>query len=512
MLAPFAQFWRLCRIAWVFYRFGLEDVLLEQAGQRRWQRFWRALFFFRPLKQPGPMRLRLALESLGPLFVKFGQALSTRQDLFPEAMIQELSLLQEHVPPFSGVREHLKRIYGKPPEEVFLSFSETPVASASVAQVHEARLPDGRRVAVKVLRPSIRKMVAHDIAWMRQGSRMLEWLWKEARLLRAREVVEEFAKNLDFELDLLHEAANASHLRHNFLHDPRIMIPEMHWDFCHKEVLVMDFVEGIPVTHTGRLRDAGVDLKRLARVGVEIFFAQVARDRFFHADMHPGNLLVNARGQYVALDFGIMGSLNETDLGYLMESVMGLWRRDYRRVALVQVQAGWAPADTPVDDFAEALRTVGEPLFDKPLKEISLGLVLTRVFALARRYRVQIQPQLLLLQKTVVNVEGLGRTLDPDIDIFEVGKPLLESWGWRGKWVKSLAETFFAEARAWPVILPALPRLAFEALSSQKPGLAQTRKKPSLSSRMLWFLLGVFCSAALFMVFSDWPSGCAAGR
>jgi ubiquinone biosynthesis protein len=419
------------------------------------------------LSAPRAVRLRHALEALGPIFVKFGQVLSTRRDLIPPDIAEELARLQDQVPPFPGadVERILAAAYGKLRTQVFARFDLTPIASASVAQVHIGALPDGTEVAVKVLRPGIADVISKDVALLDAGAVLLEWLWLDGKRLKPREVVAEFARHLEDELDLMREAANASQLRRNFHKSPLLAIPEIHWDYCSTEVMVMERMHGIPVSAVTEMRAQGIDIPKLARAGVEIFFTQVFRDGFFHADMHPGNILVAPNGQYVALDFGIMGSLTETDKQYLARNFIAFFRRDYRRVAEVHVESGWAPPGTRVEEFETAIRAVCEPIFDKPLKEISFGKVLLRLFQTSRRFNIEIQPQLVLLQKTLLNVEGLGRDLDPDLDLWQTAKPFLERWmseqiGWRGL-VRRIGE----ELPFWSELLPQLPRLTEQFLA-----------------------------------------------
>ena len=459
------HFFRLLRIVAVSIRYGLDELLLS--GGRG--DFVRALFFWRTLDEPRAVRLRRALEALGPIFVKFGQVLSTRRDLLPPDLAEELAKLQDRVPPFpaADAMAILERVYGRPAAEVFTEFSAEPVASASVAQVHFARLPDGSEVAVKVLRPGIARVIAGDLALLHAGATLIEWLWADGRRLRSHEVVNEFAKHLEVELDLLREASNASQLRRNFEHSPLLLVPRVHWDYCSSEVMVMERMHGTPVSQVAALRAQGVDIPRLARAGVEIFFTQVFRDGFFHADMHPGNILVTPDGRYVALDFGIMGTLTDIDKNYLAQNFLAFFRRDYRRVAEVHIESGWAPKGTRLDDFESAIRAVCEPIFAKPLSEISFGRLLLRLFQTSRRFNIQVQPQLVLLQKTLLNIEGLGRDLDPGLDLWQTAQPYLERWmseqvGWRG-----LVEGIRQEAPYWSTILPQLPRLLHQALAEQ---------------------------------------------
>jgi ubiquinone biosynthesis protein len=462
---------RLLKILLVGVRYGLDEFLLGHERMAGLRAVINSALFWRVLTEPRAVRLRLALEELGPIFVKFGQVLSTRRDLLPSDIADELAKLQDRVQPFPAeeVMAILQRVYGKPAGQVFRDFSPLPIASASVAQVHLAALPDGTEVAVKVLRPGISLVIAKDLALLHAGASLMEWLWADGRRLRPHEVVDEFAKHLEVELDLLREASNASQLRRNFEDSPLLLVPAVHWDYCLSEVMVMERMHGTPVSQVAALRAQGVDIPRLARAGVEIFFTQVFRDGFFHADMHPGNILVATEGEmsgrYVALDFGIMGTLTDIDKNYLAQNFLAFFRRDYRRVAEVHIESGWAPKDTRVDDFESAIRAVCEPVFAKPLKEISFGRVLLRLFQTSRRFNIQVQPQLVLLQKTLLNVEGMGRDLDPDLDLWETAKPYLERWmaeqvGWRG-----LVERIRQEAPYWSTVLPQLPRLVHQALA-----------------------------------------------
>ena len=466
---------RLVRIVTVALRFGLDDILLAHERVRGLRPWLHRLLFWRDLSRPRAVRLRLALETLGPIFVKFGQMLSTRRDILPPDIADELAKLQDRVPPFPAeeVIATLRRCYRKPLDEVFAQFDRTPIASASVAQVHFAQLPDGTPVAVKVLRPGIEAVIAHDLALMDTAAGLVERLSADARRLRPRAVVAEFEKTLHDELDLTREAANCSQLRRNFLHSPLLLVPEVHWDYTTAEVLVMERMAGIPIGRIDELERAGIDRKRLARAGVEIFFTQVFRDGYFHADMHPGNIFVATdpanHGKYIALDFGIMGTLSETDKSYLAQNFLAFFRRDYHRVATAHIESGWVPADTRVDELEAEIRVVLEPVFDRPLREISLGKVLVSLFRASRRFNVEVQPQLTLLQKTLLAVEGLGRQLDPDLDLWVTAKPFLERWmqdqiGW-----PALSRRLLAEAPYIVAALPELPRLVHQKLLAPAP-------------------------------------------
>ena len=461
------RFFRLLKILAVSFRFGLDEFFLSHERLRLLRPVVRAATFWRKLDRARGERLRLALEALGPIFVKFGQMLSTRRDLLPPDIADELAKLQDQVPPFpsSIALKTLEEVYGKPVNEVFLLFDAEPVASASIAQVHLAVLHDGTEVAVKILRPGIAPVIAHDIALMDTGALLLEAVWPDAKRLKVREVVSEFARHLDDELDLMREASNCSQLRRNFLDSPLLLVPEVYWDYCYSSVMVMQRVKGTPISHVAVLREQGVDIPRLARVGVEIFFTQVFRDGYFHADMHPGNIFVGSDGRYIAVDFGIMGTLTDEDKNYLAQNFLAFFRRDYKRVAEAHVEAGWAPKNTRVNDFETAIRAVCEPIFDKPLSEISFGRVLLRLFQTSRQFNVEIQPQLVMLQKTLLNIEGLGRDLDPNLDLWTTAKPYLENWmaeqlGWRG-----FSHRLRKEATSWAVIMPQFPRLMHHALT-----------------------------------------------
>ncbi|ODU12148.1 MAG: ubiquinone biosynthesis regulatory protein kinase UbiB [Thiobacillus sp. SCN 64-35] len=462
---------RLVRIAHVALKFGLEEFFLGRARARPLRGLARVLLFWRPIREPRAVRLRRALEALGPIFVKFGQLLSTRRDLVPRDLADELALLQDRVPPFDSraAIATVEAALRKPIGEAFAEFDPVPVASASVAQVHFARLPDGKPVAVKVLRPGIGSVITHDVSLLYVLAGLIERLFADGRRLRPREVVAEFEKHLEDELDLMREAANCSQLRRNFRDSPLLAVPEVYWDGCAKDVMTMDRMDGIPVSQIERLRESGVNIPRLAATGVEIFFTQVFRDGFFHADMHPGNILVRPGSeQYIALDFGIMGTLTEVDKQYLARNFLAFFRRDYKGVAQAHLESGWVPPDTRVDELEAAVRAVCEPVFDRPLKEISFGRVLLQLFQASRRFNVEIQPQLVLLQKTLLNIEGLGRQLDPELDLWKTAKPYLERWmneqvGWR-----ALVRNLRDEAPKWAGLLPQLPRLAHQALNENR--------------------------------------------
>ena len=457
---------RLVKILWIALRFGLDEFALPQ-GTRTFRVPW-----FRALAEPRAVRLRRALETLGPIFVKFGQVLSTRRDLIPADIADELAKLQDQVPPFPGelAVAEVERAFGRPIAQVFESFDPVPVASASVAQVHLAALPGGREAAVKILRPGMLPVIAEDLALLDTAAGLIERFLADGRRLKPREVVAEFARHLSEELDLMREAAHASQLRRNFPDSPLLVVPEVYWDWCTSTVMTMQRMHGTPVSQVEELRRQGVDIKRLARTGVEIFFTQVFRHGFFHADMHPGNILVTPEGRYVALDFGIMGTLTETDKQYLAQNFLGFFQRDYARVARAHLEAGWVPADTRADEFEGAIRAVCEPFFDRPLGEISFGRALVRLFQTSRRFNVEIQPQLVMLQKTLLNIEGLGRQLDPELDLWTTAKPFLEKWMREQVGFKGLLRALRSEAPHWATMLPQLPRLVHRVLADDRVG------------------------------------------
>ncbi|WON85712.1 ubiquinone biosynthesis regulatory protein kinase UbiB [Chromobacterium haemolyticum] len=464
---------RFIKIVGTCYRFGLDDFLEGHSKLGFIHKLFALLPRRRDASAPLPQRVRLALESLGPIFVKFGQVLSTRRDLLPPDYADELARLQDQVPPYDGLqaREMIERSLGRKVDELYVDFDNTPVASASVAQVHKAwlRQPDGgrgREVAVKVLRPGIQPVIEQDLALMATLAGWVEKLFTDGKRLKPREVVAEFDKYLHDELDMMHEAANASQLRRNFKNSDMLIVPEVFYDYTSRDVLTLEWMHGIPVGQVDRLREAGVDLSKLSRFGVEIFFTQVFRHGFFHADMHPGNIFVAADGRYIALDFGIVGTLTDTDKHYLAVNFLAFFNRDYHRVATAHIESGWVPKDTRAEELEAAVRTVCEPIFEKPLSEISFGMVLLRLFETSRRFNVEIQPQLVLLQKTLLNIEGLGRQLDPNLDLWDTAKPFLTKWmneqiGWRG-----LLRTLKHEAPQWATTLPTLPRKLNDALSS----------------------------------------------
>jgi ubiquinone biosynthesis protein len=440
---------------------------------------WRYLV---PVTQARGVRLRLALESLGPVFVKFGQMLSTRRDLLPTDVADQLKYLQDRVPAFSSEEAIIliEKALGKPLTELFAEYDKEPLASASVAQVHSAVLFSGEKAVVKVIRPGIEKTIKKDVALLFTLARILEALWAEGKRLHLVEVVAEYELSLADELDLRKEAANASQLRRNFEQSDILYIPEIYWDYTRQNVLVMERIAGIPVADIEQLNTQNVNMKLLAERGVEIFFTQVFRDSFFHADMHPGNIFVAHNSgddpQYIAVDFGIVGSLTLEDQSYLARNLLAFFTRDYRQVAQLHIDSGWVPAGTNVTAFETAIRSVCEPIFEKPLKDISFGQVLLGLFQTARRFNMEVQPQLVLLQKTLLNIEGLGRQLYPELDLWQTGQPYLEAWMKERAGPKAVMKTIMQQAPDWIEKLPLLPQLAFDALQQSKQQSFLTRQ------------------------------------
>jgi ubiquinone biosynthesis protein len=474
---------RLFKIARVFALYRL-DTFIQEAPLPGYLRF---LLLFLPsrwfirARAPRGERLRLALEALGPVFIKFGQMLSTRRDLLPDDLAVELARLQDRVPPFSSAeaREIIERSLGRTVTELFAEFQVDPIASASVAQVHGARLHDGREVVVKVIRPGIASVIRQDVGLLYLLAHLVQRLWSEGRRLRPVEVVSEYEQTIFDELDLRKEAANGSQLRRNFEGSEMLYVPEVYWDLTRQNVLVMERIYGIPVADTDQLRQREIDMKVLAERGVEIFFTQVFRDSFFHADMHPGNIFVSpdnpASPRYIAVDFGIIGALTPEDQSYLARNILAFFKRDYRQVAQLHIDSGWVPADTNVNAFETAIRSVCEPIFEKPLKDISFGMVLLGLFQTARRFNMEVQPQLVLLQKTLLNIEGLGRQLYPELDLWKTAKPFLEKWMRERMGPRAVYRKMRQQAPDWLDKLPHMPQLVYDSLQ-QVRRLDETRQ------------------------------------
>ena len=464
--------YRLIVINFTMARYGLDEIILS-------------IHFFRPLRLLGLInpfnwfrssslsqaeRLRLCIESLGPIFIKFGQMLATRRDLLPPDIVDELEKLLDRVPPFplQQARGIIEQELEKPIDELFHSFDDKVMASASIAQVYNAELPDGESVVVKIVRPNIEARIRQDIRLLMVLARLADRYWQEAKRVKPVQIVEEFEKTLLNELDLVREAANASELRRYFEDSNDLYVPRVYWDYCKTRVMVIERIEGIPVSDIEQLKQHKINLEVLSRKGVEVFFTQVYQNNFFHADMHPGNIFVSPENpddpKYIAVDFGIMGSLSTQDQRYLAENFVAFFNRDYRRVAELHVDSGWVDRDTRIDDFEAAIRTVCEPMFQRPLAEISFGQLLVRLFQTARQFNMEIQPQLLLLEKTFLHIEGLGRQLYPQLDLWDTAKPFLERWLSEQLGVRALVKGLKKNLPYIAENLPDLPQLAFKTL------------------------------------------------
>ncbi|MFT5349220.1 MAG: ubiquinone biosynthesis protein [Planctomycetota bacterium] len=469
---------RLLTIQRVLIRHGLDELVFAMHIFRSARFVERLLPWNWMNKSRGPQaeRVRLVLEELGPIFVKFGQILSTRRDLLPEDYANELAKLQDNVPPFPGeqARQIIEDEFGKKIDEIFLEFDEIPLASASIAQVHSATMMDGRKMIVKVVRPDIERIIKRDLGLMHLLAAKAETYWEDARKLKPTHVVVEFEKTLLHELDLMREAANASQLRRNFADSDILYVPEVEWDLTTSKVMVMERISGISVNDIDSLHEAGVDMKRLAENGIELFLTQVIRDSYFHADMHPGNIFIrpgeNGAAQIAVVDFGIMSSLSEFDQRYLAENFLAFLNRDYKKVAALHVDSGWVPANTRVDEFEFAIRTVCEPMFDRSLRNISFGTILLRLFQTARQFNMPILPQLILLQKTLVNVEGLGRRLYPELDVWKTTKPLFEHWMSQRVGFSGLIDGVKYNIPHWLDRLPDLPNKVIDLVERMREG------------------------------------------
>ncbi len=477
ILTP-GQFIRMLHINWVLMLHGLDDIIFTTHLFRPF-RFIIYLFpwnWFRRKRKPRAVRMREALEDLGPIFIKFGQMLSTRRDLLADDIADELQGLQDNVPPFPGdqARKIIQKAFGKTVTELFETFEEQPLASASIAQVHAAVLKTGEDVVVKVLRPDILPVIKRDISLLYIIAELAAKYSSQLRRLRPVEVVAEYEKTIIDELDLLREAANASQLRRNFEGSNDLYVPEIYWDFVRKNVLVMERIYGTPIRDTEALIEQQTDMERLAAMGVEIFFTQVFSHNFFHADMHPGNIFVDTDNpkapKYIAVDFGIMGTLSQTDKRYLAENFLAFFQRDYYKVAKLHVESGWVPSHTRVDEFESAIRSVCEPIFEKPLKEISFGQLLLRLFQTARRFNMEVQPQLVLLQKTLLNIEGLGRQLYPELDLWKTAKPFLENWMEEQVGPRALLRNIKDDMPYLIEKMPEIPGLIYKSLKAYAEG------------------------------------------
>lgn len=486
------NFRHLIRIGAVMRRYGLDEVLSGVDSLKRYTWAFKLIPVNRKDVEnlPRGERFRLALQDLGPVFIKFGQALSTRPDMLPADVAQELAKLQDKVPPFGGEQavRLVETAYGESVSDRFASFDTEPIAAASVAQVHYATLKTGEEVVIKVLRPDILPLIDRDIALLHRLAELAMRYWPDAKRLRLDEIVDDYDATIHDELDLMREAANASQLRINFLNSDLIYVPEVYWDHCQTNVMCMERIDGIPIRDVDAIIEAGIDMKKLGHAGVEIFFTQAFRDGFFHADMHPGNIFVSKEGQYRAVDFGIMGSLSDMDKRYLAENLLAFFHRDYKMVADSHIRAGWVPPDTRATDFEAAIRTVCEPIFARPIKEISFGKFLMSLFRTAQRFNMPIQPQLVLLQKTLLNIEGLGRTLYPDLDLWETAKPFLERWMREQVGPKAAVKTLKKELPKLFTMMPELPSMTHELMrrvrDEQLTLNTQSRQMQSLQAQM----------------------------
>lgn len=468
---------RFATIERVMVKYGLETLFLENTPARS----LRHLFLLSPTRWlnketrslPRGMRIRLALEELGPVFVKLGQVLSTRRDLLPDDIGEELTLLQDKVKPFASqdARAEIEKALQESVATLFRRFDDVPIASASVAQVHGVELLDGSQAIVKVLRPGIKATIDRDVSLMYVLADMAALVLQDGKRLRPREVVSEYERTIHGELDLVAEATNAVVLRNNFKDSKTLYIPEIYWDLTRSTVMVQERIDGIPIRDIDEMKAVGIDMKKLAEHGVEIFYTQVFDHNFFHADMHPGNIFVSRdtpeHPQYIAVDFGIVGSLTDEDQRYIGENLLAFFQRDYRRVAQLHIDSGWVPRDTRVSELEAGVRAVCEPIFEKPLSEISFGDVLLQLFHVARRFEMEVQPQLVLLQKTLLNIEGLGRQLYPDLDLWATGKPFLQRWVVKRNNPQTIVKRFVEQAPAILKAMPDMPLLIHEFVQSQ---------------------------------------------
>ena len=518
------QILRLLHINYVLARHGLDDIIFAIHLFRP----FRFLIYIMPWnwiarnRAPKGQRIREALEELGPIFIKFGQMLSTRKDLLPEEVAEELTALQDRVPPFDGAKakQLIEKAYGVSVDEYFDEFDTEPLASASIAQVHTAKLKDGTEIVIKVLRPNIMPIIKRDIALLFIIAKLAERYSKDARRLRAIEIVQEYEKTILDELDLMREAANASQLRRNFEASKKLYVPEIYWDYTRRNVMAMERIYGEPMANIEKMKAAGVNMRRLSELGVEIFFTQVFTHNFFHADMHPGNIFIDISDidnpEYIAVDFGIVGTLSPEDQRYLAENFLAFFKRDYNRVAQLHVDSGWVPAGTRVDEFESAIRSVCEPIFEKPLKDISFGQLLLRLFQTARRFNMEVQPQLVLLQKTLLNIEGLGRQIYPDLDLWQTAKPFLEKWMNEQVGGKAFLKSFKKNLPYIAEKMPDMPELLFTAVKkiaegenhqNQAEALNAIKHKIEKSYKKLSYILIGLTGFIIATIFLGQPSG-----
>lgn len=508
----FTRLFRIMRINFILARYNIDEIVLGE----HWFYPLRTVVYLNPFywtssrKLSRGERIRLALEKLGPIFVKAGQIISTRRDLFPDDIVIELSKLQDRVPPFSGkkAKSIIEKSLGHPIDTKFSEFDSKPLASASIAQVHAAKLLNGDSIVIKVLRPNIRAIIDGDVDLLMTFAKMAEKYLRNTRDFKPIQLVEEVAQTLYDELDLMREGANASQLRRNFKDSNLLYVPKIYWDFCRKNILVMERIYGIPIHDIEGLRKAGINMKKLAERGVEIFFTQVFRDSFFHADLHPGNIFVNAldpeNPTYIAVDFGIVGSLSREDQRYLAENMIAFFKRNYQRVAELHIASGWLPPDTRIDQFEGAIRSVSEPIFEQPLRDMSFGQLLLRLFQVARRFHINIQPQLLLLQKTLLSIEGLSRSIAPDLDLWASASPQIEKWLRKQVGVKSFLRRMRDNMPLWSEQLPEIPSLIYEVLKETKHRQEKDRFQQSMAddsakiaSKQRWAKIRYFVSGVV---------------
>jgi ubiquinone biosynthesis protein len=498
-------YFRLFKIARISAGYRVDQLLPESKARtalRRLVFLFPSTWSIKPREAPA-LRLRLTLEALGPIFIKFGQTLSTRPDLFPADLIAELSKLQDAVPPFSAdlVKQEIIKAYGKPAEVLFKDFSIIPLASASVAQVHAATLLEGSDVIVKIVRPDIEKEIAADIKVLYFLAKFAMKRWNDAKRLRLTELVQEFESIIFQELDMLREADNAQHLRRNFEGSNLLYVPKVYLDYCRPKILVMERIYGIRISDIEKLKAKSVDFKKLAEHGVEIFYTQVFRDKFFHADMHPGNIFVDTKDptdpRYLGIDFGIMGTLSDNDHYYLAQNFLAFFNRDYHRVAQLHIDSGWVPRETRIDELETAMRTVCDPIFNKPMSEISFALILLKLFDMARQFNMEVQPSLALLQKTLLNVEGLGRQLYPDLNLWETAKPFLESMMKKQLGFRSFFKKIRENLPTYFKLLPQLPMLLSQNVAQAEENhkillalQAELKASQAIQKKILW-LVGV---------------------
>lgn len=503
---------RLYFIQRIFFKYGIDDLVFELTSSRVFNTLcrlspdrWRN---DKTRQLPRAERLRYALEELGPVFVKFGQMLSTRRDLLADDFATELALLQDRVPPFSSddAIAIIEDSLDDSVENLFAQFDPEPLAAASIAQVHTATLHSGEEVVVKVLRPNIEETIARDISLMHVLASMVTWFWSEGRRLRPREVVSEYDKTINDELDMQREAANAAQMRTNCADSNELYIPEVYWDYTRDRVLVLERISGIPVSDIDELNRIGIDIEKLAQRCVNIFFTQVFRDNFFHADMHPGNIFVSREAPHdphcIAVDFGIVGTLTEQDRHYLAQNLLAFFERDYNKVARLHVDSGWVPAGTRVEEFESSIRTVCEPIFEKPLEEISFGQVLLRLFQTARRFNMEVQPQLVLLQKTLLNIEGLGRQLYPQLDLWATAKPILKNWMMEQAGPRAILRDFQKNLPEWGRMLPHMPGLVHQFLENgalPQQSIPGQRLTAQADQRATHSVILSICAATLFL-------------